>query len=339
MEAQLMLDKKITDGTVFVVFDMEWNQPFPGKAYPFEVSSLSGEIIEIGAVKYVMKDGLPVYAGDFSCDIKPEKYTKIHYHVKKVTHKTNADLKMGVSLKSGYQAFRDFCGDDFILVGWGNSDPDMLKMNLKFFGYESNLNCQFLDVQPVFSLFSGEKGHQRSVEFAVDYYNIQKDDTFHSAVNDAKYTGEIFNRIFINNNKDEVNSVIEKSALNPDIKREYTCVGSEAGSMAEALDMVMGFNEKCPICGVAFEKKIQGFRIRKSYYGMFFCHEHGDFFARTRVKRNKAKKIYAAAVLRFATQTDYFLVASKREEYDKYGPQGAPPPPQPANEIEVVDEK
>jgi hypothetical protein len=28
--------------------------------------------------------------------------------------------------------------------------------------------------------------------------------------------------------------------------------------------------------------------------------------------------------MRFATQTDYYLVASKREEYDKFGISGAP---------------
>jgi hypothetical protein len=33
---------------------------------------------------------------------------------------------------------------------------------------------------------------------------------------------------------------------------------------------------------------------------------------------------YASAVLRFATQTDYYLVASKKEEFDKYGSTGAP---------------
>ena len=46
-----MLSKKIIDGTEFVVFDMEWNQPMPGKEYPFDVSRLTGEIIEIGAFK------------------------------------------------------------------------------------------------------------------------------------------------------------------------------------------------------------------------------------------------------------------------------------------------
>lgn len=319
-----MLSKPVSNGTVFIVFDMEWNQPFPGKSYPFEVSTLSGEIIDIGAVKYVYENGNLKYIDEFFCDVKPEKYTKIHYHVKKVTHKTNADLRNGIPLKVAYSKFREFCGEEFILVGWGNSDPDMLKMNLKFFGMESNLQCYFLDVQPVFSLFSGEKGHQRSVEFAVDFYNIQKDDTFHSAVADARYTGEIFEKIFENNNSDEVLKVISTSALNPDLKREYTCVGSESDNTENALKLISGFCKVCPICDKIFTPKVVEFRIRKSCYGLYTCEEHGDFFYRARVKKNKTHKYYSAAVLRFATQTDYFLIENKKEEYDQYGQVGAP---------------
>ena len=116
-----MLSKKITDGTEFVVFDMEWNQPMPGKEYPFDVSRLTGEIIEIGALKYVYDNGELLYKDAFSADIVPVKYTKLHYHVKKVTHKKNADLLNGEPFKDVYTRFRKFCGDA-ILVGWGSSD-------------------------------------------------------------------------------------------------------------------------------------------------------------------------------------------------------------------------
>ena len=46
-----MLSKKIVDGCEFVVFDLEWNQPIPGKTYDFDCSTLTGEIIEIGACR------------------------------------------------------------------------------------------------------------------------------------------------------------------------------------------------------------------------------------------------------------------------------------------------
>ena len=160
-----MLDRKIEDGTVFVVFDMEWNQPFMGKEYDFEVSELSGEIIEIGAVRYEYQNGTINRTGVFSCDIKPVKYKKLHFHVKKVTHKSNEDLKNGIDLKTAYENFRKFCGPNAILAGWGNSDPDMLKMNLKFFGLDDELRMFFIDVQPVFSHFAVSATERKNTQF------------------------------------------------------------------------------------------------------------------------------------------------------------------------------
>ena len=209
-----MLSKKITDGTEFVVFDMEWNQPMPGKEYPFEVSKLTGEIIEIGALKYVYDNGELIYKDSFSTDIVPVKYTKLHYHVKKVTHKKNADLMNGIPFKDAYSGFRDFCGDA-ILVGWGSSDPSMLKMNLEFFGMDPKLGMFFLDLQPIFSLFAGLQGTQRSVEAAVDFYKIDKNEIFHSATADAHYTGAVFEEIFKHNKPSEVISAISSSSLDP----------------------------------------------------------------------------------------------------------------------------
>lgn len=319
-----MLNRKVTDGDIFIVFDMEWNQPLPGKEYPFEVSSLTGEIIEIGAVKYEYRSGALIELDTFSWDIKPVCYRTIHYHVKKVTHKTNEDLKNGKPFEDAYVAFKEFCGESPVLAGWGNSDTDMLKMNLKFFGLDDVLGMYFLDVQPLFSLFSGEKGKQRSVEFAVDYYEVPKLESFHSATADARYTGEIFKNIIERNNTSEVLKVIENSSLDPDVKREYAEVGSACHSVSQAFSLLEGFSRNCPVCNSDFEQIIPVFRIRKSSYGLLACKEHGVFFGRTRVRKNKSGNYYASAVLRFATQTEYYLVESKKEEFDKYGIDGAP---------------
>lgn len=327
-----MLSKKITEGDIFIVFDLEWNQPLPGKDYGFDTSTLTGEIIEIGAVKYEYSEGTIRNIGVFSCDIRPVCYRTIHFHVKKVTHKTNDDLLKGKPFAEAYEQFREFCGNDAILAGWGNSDPDMLKMNLKFFDMDDKLNMFFLDVQPLFSVFSTEKGRQRSVEFAVDYYNVPKVDSFHSATADARYTGEIFRNIFEHNMTSEVLSVISSSSYNCDLKREYARVGAACDSAPHAFDMVAGINKKCPVCNADLAQKIPPFRIRKSSYGLFECPNDGEFFGRTRVKKNREGKYYAASVLRFATQTDYHLIASKKEEFEKFGPAGAPVEKEPAEE-------
>ncbi len=318
-----MLSRKITDGTEFVVFDMEWNQPMPGKEYPFEVSKLTGEIIEIGAFKYVYDNGELIYKDSFSTDIVPVKYTKLHYHVKKVTHKKNADLLNGIPFREAYSQFRDFCGDA-ILVGWGSSDPSMLKMNLEFFEMDSKLNMFFLDLQPIFSLFAGLQGTQRSVEAAVDFYNIDKNEIFHSATADAHYTGAVFEEIFKHNKPSAVISAISSSSIDPDVPSDFSFVGPECLDGTSAFATSVNFMKNCPLCGKKLSVKIPSFRIRKSQYALLECREHGELFSRTRVKKNKAGNYYAASVMRFATQNDYWLVASKKEEFDKYGEKGKP---------------
>ena len=319
-----MLSRMIKDGDVFIVFDLEWNQPFPGKEYSFDVSGLTGEIIEIGAVRMVYSGGTLIPDGVFSSDIKPVCYKTIHYHVKKVTHKTNADLAKGEPFEDAYRKFREFCGEDAILAGWSNSDTDMLKTNLKFFGMNDKLGMYFVDIQPLFSVFSTEKGRQRSVEFAVDYFGIPVEESFHSATSDAKYTAKILQNIFDRNKTSEVLSVISTSAVNCDMKREYTAVGAPCDHVSQALMLVDGFNSRCPVCDRPFNVKMKPFRIRKSSYGLLSCPNDGEFFARTRLKKNKEGKYYASSVLRFATQPDYFLVASKKEEYEKFGIDGKP---------------
>ena len=320
-----MLSKKITDGTEFVVFDMEWNQPMPGKEYPFDVSKLTGEIIEIGALKYVYDNGELIYKNAFSADITPVKYTKLHYHVKKVTHKKNSDLLNGIPFADAYSQFRSFCGDS-ILVGWGSSDPSMLKMNLEFFEMDSKLNMFFLDLQPIFSLFAGLQGSQRSVEAAVDFYNIDKNEIFHSATADAHYTGAVFEEIFKHNKPSEVISAISSSSIDPDVPSDFSFVGPECLDSVTAFASANRFMNNCPLCGAKLTVRIPTFRIRKSQYGLLACREHGELFSRTRVKKNKSGNYYSASVMRFATQNDYWLVASKKEEFDKFGEKGAPAP-------------
>ena len=318
-----MLSKKITDGTEFVVFDMEWNQPMPGKEYPFDVSKLTGEIIEIGALKYVYDNGELIYKNAFSADISPVKYTKLHYHVKKVTHKKNSDLLNGIPFGDAYSQFRNFCGDS-ILVGWGSSDPSMLKMNLEFFEMDSKLNMFFLDLQPIFSLFAGLQGSQRSVEAAVDFYNIDKNEIFHSATADAHYTGAVFEEIFKHNKPSEVISAISSSSIDPDVPSDFSFVGPECLDSVTAFASAKRFMTSCPLCEAKLSVRIPAFRIRKSQYALLACREHGELFSRTRVKKNKAGNYYSSSVLRFATQNDYWLVASKKEEFDKFGEKGAP---------------
>lgn len=330
---------KITEGTVFIVFDLEWNQPFFGKDYGFDVSTLKGDIIDIGAEKYVFNNKTLDYIGGLSKAVRPETYRKLHYHVQKIINKTNKEVRQGMSFKEAITDYKQFCGNEYILVGWGNSDPEVLKQNLKFYGFDDQLKVFFLDLQPIFSRFAGEKSKQRSVEYAVDYYQIPKDDTFHSAWADSHYTGLIFKAIFENNDVAEVLSTIESSVCDPDVVNDFSFVSTECDSVDLAIEASKNFSKSCPFCQKEFDSPIEPFRIGKSIYSHYACQEHGDFFCRIRIKKSKRNKYFAAMILRCATQTDLFLLADKKEEYDIYGVEGKPhikPEPE-VTDMELAD--
>ena len=320
-------DIQITEGTVFIILDLEWNQPFPGKDYGIDVSTLRGEIIDIGAEKYIFTCGGLVHQGSFSMQVRPKVYRKLHYHVQKLTHKTNKEIKNGTPFEEAFPEYLSFCGDNYILVCWGNSDPDILKQNMKFFGFDENIDQPFFDLQPVFSRFAGERGQQRSVEFAVDYYNIPKDDTFHSAWADSHYTGLIFKAMFEHNKSQELLAVIGSSLRDPDIIKDFTFMSGETDELEKVYNMAFEFPQLCPFCNEKLTPKMKPFRIRKSVYALLECREHGDYFYRARIKKNKQSKYFAAAVMRFAAQSDYYLIADKAEEFKKFGVKGEPPKP------------
>ena len=68
----------------YVVVDLEWNQAMSSKSSVFNKLpiKLRGEIIEIGAVK-LSEDMQP--AEEFTIDVKPVYFKRMHYKVKKLT--------------------------------------------------------------------------------------------------------------------------------------------------------------------------------------------------------------------------------------------------------------
>lgn len=182
--------------TSYIVIDLEWNQPIPWIKTNVDPKDLPGEIIEIGAVKLSLtQDGYEL-SKPFHVMIRPVCYTVMNKNVSRVTNKISSDLRFGLSFSDAYDAFRQWCGKDYILCGWGNSDLSILKSNLRYHNWKVDLNTLFLDVQPLFARVAEGMTQQRSVEYAVDFLRIPKKDDFHAAHRDAEYTGLILMELF-----------------------------------------------------------------------------------------------------------------------------------------------
>ena len=80
----------------YIVLDLEWNQAMSSKSSVFNYLPihLGGEIIEIGAVR-LNEDFTP--GEEFTIDVKPVYFRKMHYKVKKITGFDKERLEKGVS--------------------------------------------------------------------------------------------------------------------------------------------------------------------------------------------------------------------------------------------------
>ena len=103
----------------YVVVDLEWNQAMSSKSSVFNKLPihLSGEIIEIGAVK-LREDMSP--GEEFTIDVKPVYFRRMHYKVKKITGFDKERLAHGIAFADALEQLRQWCGDDITFITWGN---------------------------------------------------------------------------------------------------------------------------------------------------------------------------------------------------------------------------
>ena len=113
----------------YVVVDLEWNQAMSSKSSVFNKLpiKLRGEIIEIGAVR-LTEDMRP--AEEFTVDVKPVYFKRMHYKVKKLTGFDKERLALGHSFKDAFESFREWCGDDPVFITWGCDDKGIMEQNI-----------------------------------------------------------------------------------------------------------------------------------------------------------------------------------------------------------------
>lgn len=326
----------------YVVIDFEWNQPIPWIKSIVDPKILPGEIIEIGAVKVSLTESGYSVSEPFHVTIKPICYTVMNRNVSRVTNKMSSDLRYGLSFQEAYAKFVVWCGNDYILCGWGNSDLSILKSNLRFHEMNADLHTLFLDVQPLFARVAEGTAHQRSVEYAVDFLRIPKKDDFHAAHRDAEYTGLILTELLtILDHASDVNRDIsadsqpETSLLdvkishylqNPDLHAETNIRTAIYSNWTRCFEDAAKEPVICPACGDPLENRLAWFRIKKSAYALWVCPKHNLIQGRMRAKKTPDGKAYAAITIRLTNPASSRIVEERYAEYLEFGSAGKPIP-------------
>ncbi len=267
-------------GKVYVVLDMEWNQPVVAsraKRHPF---FLRGEIIQIGAV---MLNSRMEIIDDFKMLVSPVYYKRMNSHVTKITGIRTADLKYGMPFEEAVEEFRDWCGGNFVILTWGCDDLPMLKDNIKLHRLSDEWIPEYYDLQVMYGAQIAHERRQFSLESAIKTVGEEFYCDAHDALNDAISTARVCKHIDIERGIEDYNKpIVTEKAIEEPIEIGTTYKSRSAAYRDEEL-----CTHTCDKCGKEFKcGKWIGARSAKAVsLGDCECGEH--YFFRLKFKRQE----------------------------------------------------
>lgn len=284
----------------YIVFDLEWNQSPTGK--DGELKELPFEIIEIGAVK--LDENLNIIS-EFCETIRPQVYPQLHYKIKEITHFDSDELQSSRTFIEVFRDFKDWCGDDIMLCTWGPMDVTELQRNMKFYNFPLfKTPVYFYDIQKIFSIVYEDRKTKRSLEWAIDYLQIEKNINFHRALSDAYYTYSVMkhfeqDNITKNFSIDYFQKPKNRSEEIYVVYETYSkFVSREFENKSDVLKDKRINSTICYKCGKKVRKKIRWFSDNsKTYYCLACCDEHGLLKGKIKLKKSEDENVFAVKIL------------------------------------------
>ena len=304
----------------YIIFDLEWNQCCGGR--DMENPRMPFEIIEIGAVKLDKKFNI---IDTYSSIIQPKLYKKLQPHIKTILNYDESTLRKGRPFDMVYREFIKWCGqDDYIFGTWGSMDLNILQTNMDYYYLKPMpVPLKFYNVQQIYADMYDEDGKIVKLKKAVEHLKIEveEDKPFHSAVNDAYYTGLVLKAMsprdladrycydIYNNPKDKKDEIIShhKHYLEH-ISREYHC-------KEEAISDIDLMAPICYRCGKKLAPKVKWFaNTPNSYSCIGKCWHHGLVSGKIRFKQSRNNNIF---VIKTMIPTDKKGLEAMKERQDE----------------------
>ena len=287
----------------YVVVDLEWNQAMSSKSSVFNKLPihLRGEIIEIGAVK-LNEDMTP--GEEFTIDVRPVYFRRMHYKVKKITGFDKDRLSQGVSFPEALEKFRAWCGDDVSFLTWGCDDQGIMEQNIIIHDLDWDWIAGWINLQMIYNLQTGGDKNQKSLASAMEHFGIEQTRVAHDALGDAYNTALVVTHLDMD----------EGLRLYPEAGRilasrmpNYRPKTENSGPEPLQCDSLEDFESKaaafadprldglcCPVCGAALSGARWVNQGDHRYMNLFTCPEHGSFLVRVRFRRDPDSNIWVA---------------------------------------------
>lgn len=279
----------------YIVLDLEWNQAMSADSSVFKKLPihLRGEIIEIGAVKLTPD----MTAGEeFTIDVRPQFFRRIHYKVKKITGFDKERLAHGVPFPDALEQFHQWCGEDVTFLTWGSDDQGIMEQNIIIHDLDWDWISGWINLQTIYSMQTIGQTAQRSLSSAMEHFGIEQTRVAHDALGDAYNTALVCSKLDMEQGiRDyaDIARILAQRKIEKQSRRDAEPQPIEHTSSEEFTSKADAFSDtiahpSCPIC----QEKLAGTHwVSQSdgrYMNLFSCAEHGKFLARLKFKKSEA---------------------------------------------------
>lgn len=287
----------------YIVLDLEWNQGNPYREP--EVYGVPFEIVEIGAIKLNHNKKM---IGEFNRLVKPQLYRELNRITRRLIHLQMAELEHGKPFPKVFEDFMDWCGDDFLFCTWGPADLEELQKNMDYYDLPplSDRPLKFYDVQKLFSIAYEDKKTRRSLEYAVDFLQIEKDIPFHRAFSDAYYTAKVLATI---TDSSALQCYSFDTFIKPKTKKEEVrivfdhyakYISREFSTKTAALNDKEVTSCRCYLCHKNIRRKIKWFSPNgKHYFAVSLCDKHGYMKGKIRIRKTQGNTVFVVKTEKF----------------------------------------
>jgi inhibitor of KinA sporulation pathway (predicted exonuclease) len=254
---------------------------------------LRGEIIEIGAVK--LNPDLSI-GEEFTVDVRPVYFRRMHYKVKKITGFDKDRLAHGVGFAEALERFRAWCGEDVTFLTWGCDDQGILEQNIIIHDLDWDWIAGWVNLQLIYNLQTGGDKNQKSLASAMEHFEIEQTRVAHDALGDAYNTALVCTHL----NMEEglklypdaaqiLASRMPKSETQAEtqdadylLHESYSAFASKAAAFADERIVSLA----CPVCGKPLSGSKWVNQGDQRYMSIYSCEEDGPFLARVKFRKH-----------------------------------------------------
>ena len=278
-----------------IVLDLEWNQPLnPDSPLAIKLcTTLPFEIIQIGAVKLETGE-------QFKATCCLQQYKILSPRISKLTGITRQDVKHGETFQQAMDRFFRFCGEDPILLTWGFNDIPILRQNLQFYGLNTSVTDRSYNLQIMFNQQHDPGNLVRGLSYAVDFFQLSVEESYHDGLNDAAYTAEVAKHLDIPRGIAEYPDYLKYFEGDGD-QAFLDCLRYANYTRFESFEDMLAdpriAETRCPYCGAITQATEPIFPESGRMVWTSKCPQHGEYLLRVSFKRNRDDSMRANKVV------------------------------------------